>query len=125
MKTPKAFEYSWHDYTFAFYIQNILLMSLQILTERIQNILGTDSGLDATAKFVTDEGTIFVDGKSTPNSVSNTDQEADATFDISVKNALKLLDGDLNAMMALMSGKLKIDGDMGVAMKIAETFGRR
>lgn len=30
-------------------------MSLQILTERIANILGTDSGLDATAKFVTDE----------------------------------------------------------------------
>jgi len=33
------------------------------------------------------------------------------------------MDGDLNAMMALMTGKLKIDGDMGVAMKIAETFG--
>jgi putative sterol carrier protein len=83
-------------------------MSLQILTDRIKTILGTDSGLDATAKFVTDEGIVFVDGKSVPNNVSNAD-----------------LDADFNAMMALMTGKLKIDGDMGVAMKIAETFGGR
>ncbi|TLV00884.1 SCP2 sterol-binding domain-containing protein [Dyadobacter luticola] len=100
-------------------------MSLQILTDRVKNILGTDSGLDATAKFNTDEGYVFVDGKSVPNSVSNDNLDADCTFEISTKNALKLLDGDLNAMMALMTGKLKIDGDMGVAMKIAETFGRR
>ncbi|KQS33371.1 SCP2 sterol-binding domain-containing protein [Dyadobacter sp. Leaf189] len=98
-------------------------MSLQILTERIKNILGTDSGLGATAKFVTEEGVVYVDGKSIPNAVSNDDTEADATFEVSTKNALKLIDGDLNAMMALMTGKLKIDGDMGVAMKIAETFG--
>ncbi|CAG5069777.1 hypothetical protein DYBT9623_02514 [Dyadobacter sp. CECT 9623] len=98
-------------------------MSLQTLTERVTNMLGTDSGLNATAKFVTEEGTVYVDGKSVPNSVSNEDKEADCTFEVSTKNALKLMDGDLNAMMALMSGKLKIDGDMGVAMKIAETFG--
>ncbi|NIJ51675.1 SCP2 sterol-binding domain-containing protein [Dyadobacter arcticus] len=100
-------------------------MSLQILTDRVKNMLGSDSGLDATAKFVTDEGNVFVDGKSIPNSVSNDDLEADCIFEISIKNALKLLDGDLNAMMALMTGKLKIEGDMGVAMKIAETFGKR
>ena len=98
-------------------------MSLQTLTERIEKMLGTDSGLGATAKFVTDEGTVFVDGKSVPNSVSNEDRDADCVFEVSTKNALKLIDGDLNAMMALMTGKLKIDGDMGVAMKIAETFG--
>ncbi|MHA4742506.1 SCP2 sterol-binding domain-containing protein [Dyadobacter sp. MSC1_007] len=100
-------------------------MSLQILTDRIKTILGTDSGLDATAKFVTDEGIVFVDGKSVPNNVSNADLDADCIFEVSAKNALKLIDGDLNAMMALMTGKLKIDGDMGVAMKIAETFGGR
>ena len=100
-------------------------MSLQILTERVTNILGTNSGLDATVKFKTDEGVLFIDGKSVPNTVSADDLPADCTFEISAKNALKLIDGDLNAMMAYMTGKLKIDGDMGVAMKIAETFGGR
>ncbi|SKB58051.1 SCP2 sterol-binding domain-containing protein [Dyadobacter psychrophilus] len=100
-------------------------MSLQILTDRVKNILGTDSGLDATVKFKTEEGSVFIDTKSVPNSVTNDDLEADCTFEVSTKNALKLIDGDLNAMMAYMTGKLKIDGDMGVAMKIAETFGGR
>jgi putative sterol carrier protein len=100
-------------------------MSFQILTERITNILGTNSGLDATVKFKTDEGVLFIDGKNIPNTVSGEDNPADCTFEISTKNALKLIDGDLNAMMAYMTGKLKIDGDMGVAMKIAETFGGR
>ena len=100
-------------------------MSLQILTDRVKNILGTDSGLNATVKFKTEEGNVFIDSKSVPNTVSNDDLEADCTFDVSTKNALKLIDGDLNAMMAYMTGKLKIDGDMGVAMRIAETFGGR
>lgn len=100
-------------------------MSLQILTDRIKNILGTDSGLDATVKFKTEEGTLFIDSKSVPNVVSNQDLDADCTFEVSTKNALKLIDGDLNAMMAYMTGKLKIHGDMTVAMRIAETFGKR
>ncbi|WP_026630707.1 SCP2 sterol-binding domain-containing protein [Dyadobacter alkalitolerans] len=100
-------------------------MSLQILTERVKNILGTDSGLHATVKFKTEEGNVFIDSKSVPNTVSNDDLEADCIFEVSTKNALKLIDGDLNAMMAYMTGKLKIDGDMGVAMRIAETFGGR
>ncbi|KAA6440782.1 SCP2 sterol-binding domain-containing protein [Dyadobacter flavalbus] len=100
-------------------------MSLQILTDRVKNMLGTDSGLDATVKFKTEEGTLFIDGKSVPNAVSDQDLEADCTFDISTKNALKLMDGELNAMMAYMTGKLKIHGDMSVAMRIAEKFGNR
>jgi len=100
-------------------------MSLQILTDRIKNMLGTDSGLDATVKFKTEEGILFIDGKSVPNTVSNQDLDADCTFDISTKNALKLMDGDLNPMMAYMTGKLKIHGDMSIAMRIAEKFGNR
>jgi len=98
-------------------------MSLQILTDRIINILGADSGLDATVKFKTEEGSVFIDSKVVPNTVSNEDLPADCTFDVSTKNALRLIDGDLNAMMAYMTGKLKIEGDMGTAMKIAKKFG--
>lgn len=98
-------------------------MSLQSLTERIQTLVGTDSGLDATFKFITDEGVISVDTKQVPNIVTNTDMETECALEISTKNALNLLSGDLNPMMAYMMGKLKIKGDMGVAMKIAQAFG--
>jgi putative sterol carrier protein len=98
-------------------------MSLQSLTERIQTLVGTDSGLDATFKFITDEGVISVDTKQVPNIVTNTDMDTECALEISTKNALNLLSGDLNPMMAYMMGKLKIKGDMGVAMKIAQAFG--
>ncbi len=98
-------------------------MSLQSLTERVQTLVGTDSGLDATFKFITDEGIISVDTKQVPNVVSNEDLETECAMEISTKNALDLLGGELNPMMAYMMGKLKIKGDMGVAMKIAQAFG--
>jgi len=43
-------------------------------------------------------------------------------MEIALEDAFGLLSGDLNPMMAFMSGKLKIKGDMGVAMKIAQSF---
>lgn len=98
-------------------------MSLQSLTERVQTLVGTDSGLDATFKFITDEGIISVDTKQVPNIVTNNDLETECAMEISTKNALDLLSGELNPMMAYMMGKLKIKGDMGVAMKIAQAFG--
>ena len=34
----------------------------------------------------------------------------------------KLMNGDLNPMTAFMFGKLKVSGDMGVAMKLQSLF---
>ncbi len=35
----------------------------------------------------------------------------------------KIMAGELNPMMAAMTGKLKIEGDMGFAMKLSKLFG--
>lgn len=99
-------------------------MSLETLTEQIRTVVGTDSDMKAKVKFDTDEGTVFIDTTQVPHVVSNEDQDADCTLEISAKNALKMLDGDLNPMTAFMMGKLKVKGDMGVAMKIAQTFAK-
>ena len=93
------------------------------MTERIRTVVGTESSMTARVKFDTDEGVVFIDTTQVPNQVTNEDQEADCTLEISAKNALKMLDGDLNPMTAFMMGKLKVKGDMGVAMKVAQTFG--
>ncbi|TDB66037.1 SCP2 sterol-binding domain-containing protein [Arundinibacter roseus] len=98
-------------------------MSLEILTDRIRTVVGTENSMVAKVKFATDEGVIFIDTTQVPNVVTNEDQEAQCTLEISSENALKMLDGDINPMMAYMTGKLKIKGDMGIAMKIAQVFG--
>ena len=48
--------------------------------------------------------------------------EADATIKTSEENFQKLLSGDLNPTTAYMTGKLKINGDMGAAMKLQKLF---
>jgi len=98
-------------------------MSLSTLTDRLRTVVGTANDTKAKVKFDTDEGVVFIDTTQVPNVISNEENDADCTLEISTQNALKMIDGELNPMMAYMTGKLKIKGDMGIAMKLAQTFG--
>ncbi|NIZ09641.1 SCP2 sterol-binding domain-containing protein [Pseudooceanicola sp. HF7] len=51
------------------------------------------------------------------------DAPADCTVHISRKNLVKLMAGDLNPMTAFAFGKIKISGDMSVAMKLGKVLG--
>ncbi len=98
-------------------------MGIGELTNKIKEKVGTNSGLDATVKFdLGSDGVIFVDGKSTPNAVSNDDKDADCTITMTLENFLKLIAGDLDPTTAYMFGKLKISGSMGVAMKLSKVI---
>ena len=98
-------------------------MGLEELTNKIKEKVGTNSGLDATVKFdLGGDGVVYVDGKSSPNSVSNEDKDADCTITMTLENFLKLIAGDLDPTTAYMFGKLKIAGSMGVAMKLSKVI---
>lgn len=45
-------------------------------------------------------------------------EKAKCTLKLSDKNFLKLIDGSLNPTTAFMMGKVKIDGDLTLAMKL-------
>jgi putative sterol carrier protein len=94
-------------------------MSLVSATEKIAVKAASASSLDATVKFVLGtEGVVYLDGKASPMAVSNEDKDADCTVNIELSDFLDMMNGDLNPMSAFMGGKMKIDGDMGVAMKL-------
>lgn len=61
---------------------------------------------------------IHIDGTGEVNLVSQENSTADCTLHISEENLQQLLNGALDAMSAMMSGKMSIEGDMGVAMKL-------
>ena len=48
--------------------------------------------------------------------------EGDCTISASEENFLKIVRGEQNPTTAYMSGKLKIKGDMGAAMKLQKLF---
>jgi putative sterol carrier protein len=94
-------------------------MSLESATQAIRTKVGADSGLEATLKFdMGDDGVIVIDGKSTPNTVSNDSVDTDCTVGITLDNLQAMLDGELEPATGFMAGKLRVTGDMGVAMRL-------
>ena len=88
------------------------MATLQETTDRMRTAVGSDSGLGKTLKFnLKGDGFIFIDG----GTVTNDDSPADLTMTISSDDLEALGAGKLDAMTAVMTGKLQIS-DMGVAM---------
>ncbi len=79
------------------------------------------SGIDpigAVLKFEVDDNSVYIDGTGDSNVVSSEGGEADTTISTSAETLMQLKSGDMNPMMAVMGGKVKIKGDMGLAMKL-------
>jgi putative sterol carrier protein len=94
-------------------------MNLEECTQAIRTKVGADSGLNATLKFDCGaDGTIYVDGRSAPNAVNNDNADADCTVGITLDNLNALLSGELEPATGFMVGKLKVAGDMSVAMRL-------
>ncbi len=78
-----------------------------------------DSGISGTAKFVIEgEGAIMVD----ENGARAGDEEADVTMTADAETFQSILEGDLDPTAAFMSGKLAVDGDMGMAMQLGSAL---
>ncbi|MFT3954958.1 MAG: SCP2 sterol-binding domain-containing protein [Piscinibacter sp.] len=96
-----------------------LTMNLDECTAAIRGKVGDDSGLNATLKFDCGEaGSVYVDGKAIPNAVDNRGGEADCTVGITLDNLAAMLRGELEPATGFMTGKLKVAGDMSVALRM-------
>jgi putative sterol carrier protein len=93
-------------------------MTLQEITAKMKEGASKKSAFGNTVKFSTDQGVVYIDGNSTPPGVSNDDKDADCTLKMDFSDFSDLIDRKLDGMTAFMTGKLKIEGDMGVAMKL-------
>lgn len=77
-------------------------------------------GLDGVVKFVIkNEGAVIID----ENGARAGDDEADVTLTADIHTFRGMLDGDVNPTAAFMTGRLRVDGDMGLAMKLGSVFG--
>ncbi len=93
-------------------------MTKEHLLESISKQAANVAPIGAKLKFVLDEYIILIDGTGETNIVSDGDEEAACIISSDLETFVKLRNGDLNPMMAVMTGKIKIKGDMGLAMKL-------
>lgn len=85
------------------------------ITERLRGALAGQEGLGKSLKIdFKGEGYIHVVGAT----VTNDDAPADCTVVISREDLEAMARGQLDPMAAMMRGRLKIAGDMMVAMKL-------
>ncbi len=82
------------------------------ITKTLQwNITGDETGVWAF-QIVNGEGQLIAGGVEKP----------DVTFTTSAKDWIAIAEGKLDSMKAFMTGKLKVAGDMMLAMKVPQFF---
>ena len=109
--------YEYFFYTFDCII-NIKVNMSQEVFEQFKAKAENAEAIGGTIKFVVDGNPVHIDGTGETNNVSTEDKDADCTITVSREVLEKLRDGEINPMMAVMNGSVKIGGDMGLAMKI-------
>ena len=81
-----------------------------------QNAEGKDlSVLGGTVKLVVDDQIVFV----TPEGdISGSDNDADCTMTIDSETMQAIMNGETSGQAAFMTGKLKVAGEMSIALKV-------
>ena len=91
------------------------MASLAEITERLRTALNGQAGLPKSLKLdFKGEGFIHVDGRT----VTNDDAPADCTVVVSRDDLEAMARVELDPMSAMLRGRLRIKGDMAVAMQL-------
>lgn len=93
---------------------------LRPVIQKLGTLVGPDSGLGGTLKLDFGEpGSVLIDGKSSPNTVSEGEgKSADCTISVSLENFRRISTRELDPMSAFLTGKVRVSGDMGLAMRL-------
>ena len=92
-------------------------MDLAELTAKANDAVSAGGDFKKKVKFdFGDAGKLFIDGMN--GVANNSDDAADATIKVDWEDVKKIASGGLDATMAFMQGKLKVEGDMSVAMQL-------
>ncbi|MFV0243913.1 MAG: SCP2 sterol-binding domain-containing protein [Qingshengfaniella sp.] len=95
-------------------MSEIITKAVAALNQRLSD------GFDGIVRFdIEGEGSIIIDS----NGVRAGDDAADVTMTASAETFQQILEGELNPTTAFMSGRLKVDGDMGAAMRLGSVLG--
>lgn len=91
-------------------MSEIVEAAVEALSEKMDG-----QSFDSSAKFMIEgEGGVIIDS----DGVRAGDDDTEVTLTATAETFEAIMNGDLNPTAAFMGGKLSVDGDMGVAMKL-------
>jgi putative sterol carrier protein len=86
------------------------------LAEKIKKI----DPLGKKLKFRLDDDIILIDGSADENILTDSDEDADCTIIMSKDTYGKLQRNEIKPMIATLTGKIKIKGDLNLAKKLKQ-----
>lgn len=99
-------------------------MSLDAITDQMKSRIGSGGNFKKSVKFdFGGDGLVRIDDKVSPPIVDNEDAPTDCTIKVGLNDFMDIAQGKQNAQMAFMMGKLKVEGDMSVALQLGTILG--
>ena len=83
-----------------------------------------EDGLDGTARFeIEDAGVLRVAGSEVSTGPDAAEGEADVVISASLDTFRDVFEGALSPATAFMTGRMRIEGDMGTALRLGQIIG--
>jgi len=97
-----------------------LLVTLDELEAKMRPRLPDFRAFGRKARFdFGDQGSLFLDATNTPPTLTRGDGQPDTTIRMTIDDFNRMISGQLNPTLAYATGRLKVQGSMGLALKLA------
>jgi putative sterol carrier protein len=97
-----------------FKMTDIMAHAVEAIEKKLEGTV-----FDGSAKFeIEGQGSVIIDA----SGVRVSDDETEVTLSANLETFQEILKGDLDSTAAFMTGRLKLDGDMSTAMRLASVL---
>ena len=95
-------------------------MTIETIRQELSEKIKLIDPIGKTLKFDIDGNYMYIDGTGDQNTMNTENNDADCTVIMGLDTYIKLQKKQIKPMIATLTGKLKVKGDLGVARKLKQ-----